>query len=233
MNRQSATRTRWKRCLGTGFLCLTTAAVLQACMPLMVARTGVSGAMVATDRRTMGVQIDDKTIGFKGESVADAIVGNQGHVNVTCFNGMVLLTGEVPNEGMKAKVEREIAKIPNVKRIVNELALDIPSGLNSRSSDALITAQVSARFLNEDGLFSNTRKTITERGTVYLMGLLTEKEGHTAAETARVVPGVQKVVKVFEYASEKEIQRVKSIYTPVMEAPRSSSNPYKTSQEYQ
>lgn len=213
MNPQSTTMMGWKRCLATGFLCLTTVTVLQACMPLTVARTGVAGAMAATDRRTFGTQIEDKTISFKGESVADAIVGDSGHVNVTCFNRLVLLTGEVPNEGIKVRVENEVAQIPNVKGIVNELVLDAPSSLNARSSDSLITAQVTARFVNAEGLYSNSRKTVTERGTVYLMGRLTEKEGRIAAKVASIVPGVQRVVKVFEYISEEELARTKGGYS--------------------
>ncbi len=233
MNRQSAAIARWKRCLGTGFLCLTLAAVLQACVPLTLARTGVSGAMAATDRRTMGTQIEDKTISVKGEFLADSIVGDSGHVNITCFDRLVLLTGEVPNEEIKARVEREVAKISNIKGIVNELALGAPSSLSSRSNDSLITAQVTARFVNTEGLFSNTRKTVTERGTVYLMGRLSEQEGNTAAKVASIVPGVQRVVKVFEYISEEELQRIKAIYASAAETPGSSSSRYQKSPEYQ
>lgn len=230
MNGKSTVMTGWKRCLATGVLCLSTAALLQACMPFTVARTGVAGAMAATDRRTFGTQIEDKTISFKGESVADAIVGDAGHVNVTCFNRLVLLTGEVPDEGMKARVEREVARIPHVKGIVNELVLDTPSGLNARSSDSMITAQVTARFVNTEGLYSNSRKTVTERGTVYLMGRLTEREGRIAAQAASVVPGVRRVVKVFEYISEEELARTKASYSRTDVSV--SHNQYQDGEEY-
>jgi len=215
---------------GAVFLCLIVVFTLQACMPLTVARTGVTGTMAATDRRTMGAQIDDRVISFKGEAVADAIVGEQGHVNVACFNRLVLITGEVPDEQMRKRVESELAQIPDVRRVVNELVVDMPSGLNARSADSLITAQVTARFVNTEGLYSNSRKTVTERGTVYLMGLLTEREGHIAAKAASVVPGVQRVVKVFEYISEKELERSRALFsgrnTPV------SRNHYQDDEEY-
>lgn len=230
MSWQGTTMSAWKRCLKAGLLCLGMAAALQACMPLTVARTGVAGAMAVTDRRTFGTQIEDKNISFKGESVADAIVGDAGHVNVTCFNRLVLLTGEVPDEGMRARVEREVARIPHVKGIINELVLDTPSGLNARSSDTLITAQVTARFVNTEGLYSNTRKTVTERGTVYLMGRLTEKEGKIAAKAASTVPGVQRVVKVFEYISEEELARTAGVYAGTDVSV--SRNHYQDSEEY-
>lgn len=213
MDRKIATTTWWKKCPGTGLLCLAMAAMLQACMPLTIARSGVAGTMAVTDRRTFGSQIEDKTIGFKGESVADAIVGESGHVNVTSFDRLVLITGEVPNEEMKARVESEVARIPNVKGIVNELAIATPSSMSSRSNDSLITAQVTAHFVNAEGLYSNSRKTVTERGTVYLMGRLTENEGKIAAEVASIVPGVQRVVKVFEYISEEERERSRAKYS--------------------
>ncbi len=209
MNPQSTTMMGWKRCLAAGCLCLLMAPLLQGCMPFTIARTGVAGTMAVTDRRTFGAQIEDKTISFKGEAVADAIVGDSGHVNVTSFNRLVLITGEVPHEEMKVRVEHEVARIPNVKGIVNELVLDTPSSLSERSSDSLITAQITARFVNAEGLYSNSRKTVTERGTVYLMGRLTEEEGRIAAKVASIVPGVQRVVKVFEYISEEERQRTR------------------------
>ncbi|WAW09087.1 BON domain-containing protein [Oxalobacter vibrioformis] len=230
MNPQRTKMMGWKRCLVTGCLCLVMAALLQACMPLTIARTGVSGTMAVTDRRTFGTQIEDKTISFKGESVADAIVGDSGHVNVTCFNRLVLITGEVPHEEMKVRVEREVARIPNVKGIVNELVLAAPSSLSARSSDSLITAQIAARFVNAEGLYSNSRKTVTERGTVYLMGRLTQQEGDIAAKVASIVPGVQRVVKVFEYISEEELQRTRGSHPDTNVS--ISRNQYQDDEEY-
>lgn len=202
-------------------------------MPLMIARSGVTGALVMTDRRTVGSQIEDRTISFKGESVAQDIVGQTGHVNVACFNRLVLITGEVPDEDMRLKVEIAIANIPNIRGIINELVLDAPAGLDSRYRDSLITAQVTARFVNTEGLYSNSRKTVTERGIVYLMGRLTEREGHIAAKTASTVPGVQRVVKIFEYITEEELKNMQTAYAPDVATPANNANRYKTSPEYQ
>lgn len=215
------------------FLCLAAAALLYGCMPLMIARSGVTGALVITDRRTVGSQIEDRAISLKGESAAQDIVGEKGHVNVACFNRLVLITGEVPDEDTRLLVEIAIARIPNIRGIINELALDAPSSLDARSRDSLITAQVTARFVNTEGLYSNSRKTVTERGTVYLMGRLTEREGHIAAKTASTVPGVQRVVKIFEYITEEELKNMQAAYAPETRIPAHNANRYKTSPEYQ
>lgn len=221
MSKKSAAVTRWKRFLGLCLLCGTAPLVLQACMPTVIVGGGVAGTMAASDRRTFGTQTEDRTIGFKGESVADSIVGGQGHVSVTSFNRMVLITGEVPNEGMKTRVASEIKQIPNVRNIINELEIAAPSSLSSRSNDSLITAKVSASFLNQEGLYANSLKTVTERGIVYLMGRVTEREGNLAAEVARGVPGVQRVVKVFEHITEEELNQMKAQDVSAAEATRS------------
>ena len=210
MNKQNTLITRLKRFLGACFLCVGTLLILEACVPTMMVGGGVVGSMAATDRRTFGSQTEDRTIGFKGESIADAIVGNQGHVSVTSFNRLVLITGEVPNEGMKTRVASEVAQIQNVRNVVNELEIASPSSLSSRSNDSLITAKVTASFFDAKDLYSNSLKTITERGVVYLMGRVTEREGNRAAEVASGVPGVQRVVKVFEHISEEELTRMKA-----------------------
>lgn len=230
-SRQVAPGLLWR--VGLLSFCLAAAAVLQGCMPLMLARSGVTGALVVTDRRTVGSQIEDRTISLKGESAAAEIAGESGHVNITSFNRLVLITGEVPDEETRLKVEIAIAGIPNIRGIINELILEAPSSLDSRSRDSLITAQVTARFLNTEGLYSNARKTVTERGTVYLMGRLTEREGYAAAKAASTVPGVMRVVKIFEYITEEELKQLQAAYAPDAALSSGNANRYKTSPEYQ
>lgn len=224
MSKENTAITRWKRFFGLCLLCGTAALVLEACMPTVIVGGGVAGTMAASDRRTFGTQTEDRTIGFKGESVADSIVGSQGHVNVTSFNRMVLITGEVQNEGMKTRVASEVKQIPNVRSIINELEIAAPSSLSSRSNDSLITAKVTASFLNAERLYANSLKTITERGIVYLMGRVTEREGNLAAEVARSVSGVQRVVKVFEHISEEELEQMKAQDVSAAEATRSDQD---------
>lgn len=195
------------RPLAAVLLAATTLTALQGCAGLALG-TAVVGTLAATDRRTIGVQTEDKTIFFKGQGTATSIAGDSGHVSVTSFNRKVLLTGEVPSEAAKAAVAREIAAINGVDGVINELVVAGASSLPSRSNDALITGKVKAAFVDARDLSANAVKVTTERGVVYLMGLVTEREGQRAAEIASRVGGVQKVVKIFDYISEDELQRL-------------------------
>lgn len=201
---------RWqgmKRSLATVALCGAVAASLQGCIEMAIG-TAVMGTLAATDRRTFGAQTEDKTIAVKGETRIPGIVGGAGHVNVSSFNRRVLLTGEVRDEAMKAAVEREIGAIEGVQSIVNELAIAGTTSFTSRSNDTLITGKVKASFVDTKDLYANSIKVVTERGIVYLMGRVTQREGDLAAEVTRGVGGVQKVVKIFEYIGEDELKQL-------------------------
>lgn len=174
----------------------------------------VATALAASDRRTLGAQTEDRAIQFKGDSRISKLVGDNGHVNINSFNRKVLLTGEVRDEQLKAAVEREAAGVEGVQSIVNEIAVAGSSSLTSRSSDALITGKVKASFVDAKDLFANSFKVVTERGVVYLMGRVTEREGQRAAEIASGVSGVQKVVKVFDYISEDELKKMSTTSRP-------------------
>jgi osmotically-inducible protein OsmY len=196
-----------KQSVATAVLCVVAAISLQGCVEMLIG-TAVMGTFAASDRRTFGAQTEDKTIIFKGESRAFSVAGDKGHVNVTSFNRKVLLTGEVRDQQMKMLVEREVARIEGVHSVVNELEIAGVSSYTSRSSDALITSKVVASFVDSKDIFSNAFKVVTERGIVYLMGRVTNREGDRAAEIASGVSGVQKVVKVFDYISEGELQQL-------------------------
>jgi len=199
--------TRITRPLAAAVLCGAVVASLQGCVEMAVG-SAVVGTLSATDRRTFGAQTEDKAIVFKGETRVPNVVGNAGHVNVTSFNRKVLITGEVRDEAMKAAVEREIGAIEGVQSIVNELEVAGVSSFTSRSNDSLITGKVKAAFVDARDLSANSIKVVTERGVVYLMGRVTQREGQQAAEVARGVGGVHKVVKVFEYISEEDLRQL-------------------------
>lgn len=198
---------RMTRALAAVALCGVVTTTLQGCVEMAVG-TAVMGTLAATDRRTFGAQTEDKTILFKGESRVARLVGGAGHVNVTSFNRKVLLTGEVRDEAMKAAVEREVSTIEGVESVVNELEVMGASSFTSRSNDSLITGMVKASFVDAKDLYANAIKVVTERGTVYLMGRVTPREGQLAADVTSTVNGVHKVVKVFEYISEDDYRQL-------------------------
>lgn len=167
-----------------------------------VAVTGAAtGAAVVHDRRTAGTVIEDKAIELKAADALyeDKEIHAKTHINVTSYNEVVLVTGEAPTEALREAVIKKIQAIPKVRHIYNEVAISAPSSFISRSSDTLITAKVKTALF-EIKHFDPTRvKVVTERGVVYLMGLVTRNEADLAANAARRVGGVQKVVKMFEY----------------------------------
>ena len=197
----------WRRPLARLALCGMIAISLQGCIGL-AAGTAVVGTMAATDRRTFGAQTEDKSIVLKGESRVANMVGSAGHVNINSFNRKVLLTGEVPDEATRIGVEREIADVSGVQSIVNDVIVAPPASYTSRSNDTLITGKVKASLVDAKDLSANNFKVVTERAIVYLMGRVTQREGTRAAEVARGVAGVQKVVKVFEYITEDEVRQM-------------------------
>jgi osmotically-inducible protein OsmY len=133
-------------------------------------------------------------------------LGENSHVNVSSYNRKVLLTGEVQNEAMKATAEREVKAIDNVVSVSDELTVAGPASYTSRSNDALITGKVKASLVDKKTVSASSFKVVTERGTVYLMGLVTPREGNIAADVAQGVSGVQRVIKIFEYISEEDLK---------------------------
>ncbi len=189
------------------------ATTLSACAPLIVGGAMVGGSMMIIDRRTSGAQVEDQAIELKGASVVRDLA-TLGHVNVTSYNRMVLLTGEVPTEDDRLRVENAVRRVENVRSVTNELAVAGNSSLSSRSNDLVLTSKVKATFVDAKDLQAPSVKVITERGTVYLMGRVTEREAARAADLARSVSGVQKVVRVFEVISEAELANLQKATQP-------------------
>ncbi len=188
--------------LATGALAL---AALAGCAPLIIGGAVVGGAMVATDRRTTGAQVDDETIELKANSRMNTAFGDDARINTTSYNRMVLLTGEVPTDADKITAEQTVARVDNVLSVVNELSVGQPNTFKEKTNDAFITTKVKASLVDAKDLFANSIKVVTHRGTVYLMGRLTEREASRATEVARGVPGVVKVVRVFEILTESDL----------------------------
>ena len=175
-----------------------TAAVLQGCFPAAVG-VGAGAAMSVADRRTTGAQVEDEGIEFKISGHIKERYGDRVHVDVTSFDRSVLLTGEVPEPGIKADIEKIALGVQNVRGVTNEIEIaGIPSA-PARANDGYLTAKVKGRFL-DSGKFNPIHvKVTTEAGVVYLMGIVTEQEAADAVEIARTTGGVRKVVKIFEY----------------------------------
>ncbi len=193
---------------------LAASTLLGACAPLIVGGAMVGTTLMVSDRRTSGTQVEDQTIELKALTRVREVVGDRGHVNTTSYNRLVLLTGEVQTDADKAAVEQAVARIENVRSIVNELAVMGSSSLTSRSNDTILTSKVKASFVDAKDMFANAFKVVTERGTVYLMGRVTEREATRASDISRGVSGVQKVVRVLEVITEAELAEVQPKQVP-------------------
>lgn len=173
---------------------------LSGCFPAVVGGAAAGGAMAA-DRRTSGIYVEDENIELKTLKRLSQYMDKASHINVTSYNRIVLLTGEVPNDGQLAQAETLTREVSNVRNIHNGLTIGPASSIGDRSNDTYLTTKVKARFVSENLFPANVVKVVTEASVVYLMGIVTEKEGEDAVEIARTTEGVTKVVKVFEYSN--------------------------------
>jgi len=179
---------------------------LAGCVPLVVGGAAAAGVgMVATDRRSSGAQLDDQGIELRAATRVREISNDEMYVSVTSYNRQVLLTGSVGSEVDKRRVEEAVRTAPNVRSVVNELVVGPRTPFQQRSNDALITGKVKASLLDAKDIFANSFKVVTERGTVYLMGLATRRETDRATDVARGVSGVERVVRVVEVLTEAEL----------------------------
>jgi osmotically-inducible protein OsmY len=187
-----------------------TLGTLSACVPLPLLMGGAfaSTVFVATDRRTSGAIVEDEGIEQKAAQQFRTTFAQRAHINVTSYNRQVLLTGEVPTEADKTTAGQQAGQIENVKNVVNELGVLGNSSLTSRSSDSVITSRVKTALVDNKDIYANAFKIVTERGTVFMLGRVTERESNQATEVARIQSGVQRVVRVFEIITEEELKRL-------------------------
>ncbi|HKY01128.1 MAG TPA: BON domain-containing protein [Burkholderiales bacterium] len=179
-------------------LMLAASVLLSGCAAVVVGGAATAAA-VAADRRQPDIVATDERIELTANQRIEPKAGPNGHVNVTSFNRVVLLTGEVPTSAIKAEAEAIAAAVPDVRHVVNELAVAPATSMESRSKDTYITGQVKARMVSGQKFNPLHVKVVTELANVYLMGLVTEKEAADAAAIAANTSGVRKVVRVFEY----------------------------------
>ena len=199
-----------RRLLAAGFTVAIVgiAGSLTACVPLVLGGAAAGTALVATDRRTSGAQLEDEGIELRALSRVRENFGTRVRVSTVSFNRQVLLIGEVPNLQDKQAVEDMVKKIQNVTSVVNELGVRSSPSLVDRSSDLLITGRLKAAILDARDLQSNAFKVVTENNTVYLLGRVTKREADRVTDIARSIPGTQRVVRIFETISEDELRRL-------------------------
>ena len=193
---------------------VTVSTSLTGCFPLLLGGAMVGGTVVYTDRRTSGTQLEDEAIELKASNRLRKELGERARVSAVSYNRLVLLTGEVSGEADRAVVARVVSGVDNVRSIVNEVTVVSAQPTNTQGTDAVITGKVKASLVDSKDIFAQSVKVVTERGTVYLMGRVTEREASRATEITRGVSGVGKVVRVFEVISEAELANMQAPAPP-------------------
>lgn len=173
--------------------------LLQGCAAV-VAGGAMTTAAVVADQRTTGTILDDRMIESRANDFfrADAAISQQAHLNVTSYNGAVLVVGQAPTEELRARVIEYVSRVAKVQRVHNEVTIGTPIPTLERTNDGLLTAKVKSKLITISDLSSNDIAVTTEAGVVYLMGLLDQSTGTAVAEVVAGVSGVKKVVTLFE-----------------------------------
>ncbi len=173
--------------------------LLQACAAAVVAG-GASAVTSASDRRTLGSQIDDSGIVVKAERALEAnkTLDEQAHINVNSYNGILLLTGQAPNQDLVDTASQLVQGIQGIKEVQNQIRVGNPISFTTRSRDSWITTRVKSLLVADKEISALNIKVITESGEVFLMGLVSSSEADKAVEIARHVNGVSRVIKAFQ-----------------------------------
>ncbi len=207
------------RCL----LSLSCLSILGGCALAVVGGTAATSAIVATDRRTAGEQLDDQTIELRVASEMEKAFDDKARVLGTAYAGRLLLLGDVPAEADRQRAEAIARTIPKVRQVDNYIRVGSITPLSVRANDTWLTSKVKSQLVATEDVPSRTIKITTERGVVYLMGKVTENEGRRAAIAAASVSGVNKVVKLFDIVSRASIMAEPGQPAPVTESSSSGA----------
>ncbi len=177
------------------------AQMLTACVPIVVGTATVTAIDLYQDRRTVSRNVDDNALEVKlrRSLSGDPVLGDPVNISVVSYNGIVLLTGEVTSDEQRQHAESVARSFEDTRNVINELGLFGRTTLTSRINDAYITTKVKAKLIQNDKTPATNIKVVTERGTVYLLGVLTEAEAKAAVRVTQTVRGVTRIVKAFEY----------------------------------
>lgn len=182
--------------------------LLSACVPAVIVTGAAVGVVSYHDRRSTGTQADDETTEWRARNRLPAIWRERGNVNFTAYNRRVLVSGEVPDERAREEIGALAAALDGVQKVYNELRIGPVSTVGERADDVLLSSRIKARLLDQKIVSSNHVKPVSERGVVFLMGIVSEAEAQAAIDVVRTTAGVLKVVSLFEILPAESIRRL-------------------------
>ena len=196
---------QWTRIACVSLTAIVLGSALGGCVALVGGGAAVAG-MSALDRRTTGTQVEDEGIELRAGNRIGEVIGDKARVSVTSYNRIVLLTGQAGNDTDKQSIEKLVREQVQVRNVFNEIEVaPFTATLSQRSNDTVTTGQVKASLVQAKDISSSSIKVVTENNVVYLMGIVTARESTRAAEIARGINGVTKVVRLFEIISEDDL----------------------------
>lgn len=198
---------------------------LSACAPFVLGGAAAGTAVVVTDRRTSGVQLEDQNISLKVERAMSQKFGDTARINANSYQGQVLLTGDAPSDAVKEQATGVARGVESVKTVINQITVGPLATFSARSNDTWLTSKVRSELLNTKFVPSGTISITTDHGVVYLQGKVTQVEGEYAANAAAGLSGVTKVVKLFDVISRDEAVRLSGSYSDPMGGAASSKSP--------
>lgn len=185
------------------------AVMVSGCV-VMFGGAALGGAIVATDRRSMGIQLEDAEIEHRiNHAFVDRFARESVRIDVTSYSQKVLLAGQVPSEKDRADAESLASASQNVRQVINELTIGSLAGLSSGTADELLAGKVRAALLEEPGLKTGTVKVTCTNGAIYLFGLVSDAEAEVAKRAASHVNDVKRVVALFDLVSDASVQQEK------------------------
>ncbi|WP_337262698.1 MULTISPECIES: division/outer membrane stress-associated lipid-binding lipoprotein [unclassified Serratia (in: enterobacteria)] len=187
--------------LKTTLAVLFSALLLQGCVGAVVVGSAAVATKTATDPRSVGTQVDDGTLEARVESALskDQQLKKEARVVATAYQGKVLLTGQAPSTELASRAKQIALGVEGAAEVYNEIRQGTPISLGTASSDTWITTKVRSQLLTSDTVKSSNVKVTTENGEVFLLGLVTQKEGQSAAQIASQISGVRHVTTAFTY----------------------------------
>ncbi len=174
---------------------------LSGCAGVLVAGAATT-ANIVTDPRTTQEIWDDNNIELQIAGIANKVpFAEKTRITASAYNGSVVLIGQASDQALLDEFEQKAAQVKGVKKVYNEVKVKAPISLGEISHDSWITTKVKSSLLAKSELSGIKIKVITEDSEVFLLGYVSHQHADMAADIARNISGVKRVVKAFQYGN--------------------------------
>tara|TARA_E500000178_G_scaffold356679_1_gene437039 strand:- start:2983 stop:3570 length:588 start_codon:yes stop_codon:yes gene_type:complete len=125
-------------------------------------------------------------------------------INVSVFEGRVLLTGRIKNEKKRLYLIKNIWRINGVNEIYNEIKLDASYSIAEKTQDVLLKAKLNTLLLFNPEINSNNYSIEVFKMVVYVLGIATKIDESIILENAiNKTANVKKTITFIRYIKER------------------------------